>query len=71
MNPAEHPKPTQVSIEVAEALFDCLDYFSEYLPSIYGMSRAAWEITDEGKRTMAALRAFVEETGIQRTYPLT
>lgn len=67
MTPSE-PK-TQLE-KIAEAMFDQLDYFAEYLPVVYGLRRVDYESRTEGRRTIDLLRQFTELTGIKRQYPL-
>lgn len=56
------------SPEVAERLYALLEYYFEYAPTTYGMSRERYLATAEGKRTLEALEAYRKETGAEDTY---
>ena len=56
------------SPEVAERLYALLEYYFEYAPTTYGMSRERYLATVEGKRTLEALEAYRKETGAEDTY---
>jgi hypothetical protein len=64
---ADCPSAT-CSAEVAERLYTLLEYYFEYAPTTYGMTREAYDATSEGKRTKEALEAYRKETGAEDTY---
>ncbi len=56
------------SAEVAARLYAQLEYYFEYAPTTYGMSRERYVATAEGKMTLEALEAYRKETGAEDTY---
>ena len=56
------------SAEIAERLYAMLEYYFEFVPTAYGMSREAYDATMEGKRVKEVLEAYRKETGAEDTY---
>jgi hypothetical protein len=56
------------SAQVAALLYAQLEYYFEYAPTNYDMSRERYLATAEGKRTLEALEAYRKETGAEDTY---
>ena len=53
---------------MADRLYALLEYYFEYAPTTYEMSREAYDATSEGKRTKEALEAYRKETGAEDSY---
>ena len=68
LQPNQSTAVVACSPEVAAQLYSRLEYYFEYAPVIYGMSRAAYEATMEGKLTRQALEDYRKETGARDTY---
>jgi len=61
-------QPQTCSAKVAASLYAQLEYYFEYAPTTYGMSRERYLATTEGKITLEALEAYRKETGAKDTY---
>lgn len=68
-NPGEVAPVAACSPELARQLYRLLEYYFEYAPTTYGMSRESYLDTEEGKRVQKALEEYRKETGAEPTYP--
>lgn len=51
------------SAELSRLLYHRLEYYFEYAPVIFSMSKEAYDATAEGKQTKEALERYRSETG--------